>query len=83
MLASCNTTNNKATYNRTEDSLILVKMINERERGMKTQNMEPVMAQFSDDATFINGDGFYLANKKEIEEFHNALKKAIRLVIIT
>jgi hypothetical protein len=74
--ASCTTSNDKVSLNAAKDSLILVKMVKERERGMQAQNMEPVMAQFADDATFINGDGFYLANKKEISEFHNALKKS-------
>ena len=38
--------------------------------------MTIVMSQFAEDATFINGDGYYLANKSEIGEFHNALKKS-------
>jgi uncharacterized protein (TIGR02246 family) len=59
----------------TKDSLTLTKMVHERESAMKTKNIPAVMAQFSDDATFINGDGYYLANKKEIEEFHKALTR--------
>jgi hypothetical protein len=75
-IVSCNTTSDRVLYSSAQDSLMLLKMVHERERGMKEQNMEPVMAQFADDATFINGDGFYLANKKEISEFHYALKKS-------
>ncbi len=48
-------------------------MINERENAMKKKNIDAVMAQFSDDATFINGEGYYLANKAEITAFHKGL----------
>ena len=34
------------------------------------------MAQFSDDATFINGEGYYLANKAEIAAFHKGLTQS-------
>ena len=69
ILYSCNTGSNDTglKYNSTEDSLALVKMVNERETAMKKKDIHAVMAQFSDDATFINGEGYYCANKAEIE----------------
>jgi uncharacterized protein (TIGR02246 family) len=42
---------------------------------MKTKDINKVMSQFSDDATFINSDGYFLANKKEIAAFHKALSQ--------
>ncbi len=73
-LYSCNTDNkNDSNYDRTDDSLILVKMVNARESAMKKKDIPAVIEQFSDDATFINGDGFYCANKAEIDAFHKNL----------
>jgi len=51
-------------------------MVHDRESAMKIKNIDAVMTQFSDDATFINGDGYYLANKAEIEEFHKGLTQS-------
>jgi ketosteroid isomerase-like protein len=48
-------------------------MVNARENAMKKKDINAVMAQFSDDATFINGEGYYLANKVEIAAFHKGL----------
>jgi uncharacterized protein (TIGR02246 family) len=45
-------------------------MVRDRETAMKNKDLESVMKQFSDDATWINSEGFYYANKKEIETFH-------------
>ena len=75
ILYSCNTGSNDTglKYNSTADSLALVKMVNERETAMKKKDIPAVMVQFSDDATFINGEGYYCANKAEIEEFHKGL----------
>ena len=74
-LYSCGTNYNDPVvkYNSTDDSLNLVKMINVREKAMKKKDLNAVMAQFSDDATFINGGGYYYANKMEIEAFHKGL----------
>jgi hypothetical protein len=58
---------------RIEDSLTLLKMINVRENAMKQKDIIAVMTQFSDDATFINSEGYFCMNKKEIEKFHNNL----------
>lgn len=77
-LNSCgsNNTEIKETNNSTSDSIILMKMINERENAMKKKDIDAVMAQFSDDATFINGEGYYLANKAEIAAFHKGLTQS-------
>jgi len=74
---SCDNSNNIGMkYNLMNDSLALVKMVNERENAMKKKDIGVVMAQFSDDATFINGEGYYLANKTEIAEFHKGLTQS-------
>lgn len=74
---SCNNSNDiKVKYNSMNDSLTLVKMVNERENAMKKKDIDAVMAQFSDDATFINGEGYYLANKEEIAAFHKGLTQS-------
>ena len=75
LLCSCdpNKADRDAKINSTNDSLALVKMVNERENAMKKKDLATVMAQFSDDATFINAAGYYCANKDEIEKFHDGL----------
>jgi hypothetical protein len=50
-------------------------MVSERATAMEKRDIASVMAQFSDDATFINSAGYYLANKAEIEMFHNSLPR--------
>jgi hypothetical protein len=72
--SSCNTkTTNSAINNLPDDSLTLVKMVLVREKAMKIKDISTIMTQFSDDATFINSQGYYCANKSEIEKFHNEL----------
>jgi uncharacterized protein (TIGR02246 family) len=58
-----------------DDSLVLVEMVHARTNTMKKKDINAVMKQFSDDATFINSDGYFLANKGEITEFHKALSQ--------
>lgn len=69
----CKSNNINPISNSTNDSLILVNMVNERETAMKEKNIPTIMSQFSDDATFINSGGYYSADKKEIENFHSRL----------
>jgi uncharacterized protein (TIGR02246 family) len=78
LLYSCGTDSNDTSvkYNSTDDSLALVKMVNERETAMKKKDIRTVIAQFSEDATFINGEGYYCANKTEIEAFHKGLTQS-------
>ena len=73
---SDNHTKAKETNSSTGDSLILVEMVHTRENAMKKKDIGAVMAQFSDDATFINGEGYYLANKEDIADFHRALTQS-------
>jgi len=72
-LSSCSNNKSDAKYDQANDSLTLIMMARDRESAMRNKNITAVMAQFSDDATFINGGGFYFANKKEITEFHKNL----------
>jgi uncharacterized protein (TIGR02246 family) len=76
LLNSCGNTEIKETNSSTSDSIILVKMVHVRETAMKKKDMDAVMAQFSDDATFINGEGYFLANKAEIAAFHKGLTQS-------
>jgi hypothetical protein len=75
LLCSCeiNKTDSDAKSSENKDSITLVNMVKEREFAMKNKDIPSVMSQFSDDATFINSAGYYLANKKEIENFHDNL----------
>ncbi|MGX1928319.1 nuclear transport factor 2 family protein [Flagellimonas sp. 2504JD4-2] len=52
------------------DSLSLVGMIQDREKAMITKNIDLVMPQFSEDATWINSQGYFFEGKKELEKFH-------------
>lgn len=73
-ICSCGTPSDNTVIHKSEnDSLVLVQMVNERENAMKNKDIPAIMKQFSDDATFINAAGYYNANKKEIEFFHNNL----------
>jgi uncharacterized protein (TIGR02246 family) len=81
LFSSCNTDSQNSVDSHsnnhfTEDSLTLVKMVNERETAMKKKDLATVMTQFSEDATFINSAGFYFADKKEIEKFHHGLTQS-------
>jgi hypothetical protein len=74
---SCDNSNDTGVkYSSMDDSLTLVKMVHARENAMKKKDISAVMAQFSDDATFINGEGYYLANKEEIADFHKGLTQS-------
>jgi len=77
-LNSCgnNNTEVKETNSSTSDSLLLIEMVHARETAMKKKDIGAVIAQFSDDATFINGEGYYLANKAEIAAFHKGLTQS-------
>ncbi len=52
------------------DSLSLVRMIQDREKAMISKNVDLVMPQFSEDATWINSQGYLFEGKKELEKFH-------------
>ena len=75
LLYSCDN-DTSVKHSSTDDSSALVNMVNKREIAMKKKDIPAVMAQFSEDATFINGEGYYCANKAEIEEFHKGLTQS-------
>lgn len=52
------------------DKQKIEKMIAVRERGMIEKDLAPVMNQFSENATWINSQGYYFEGKPEIEKFH-------------
>lgn len=52
------------------DSLILEGMIQTRERSMIHKEIQPVMAQFSEDITWINSQGYFFKGIEEIRNFH-------------
>ena len=72
---SCGLTNSGTSKkdSHANDSLMLIEMVHTRSEAMKKKDIDAVMSQFSDDATFINSDGYFLANKAEIGAFHKAL----------
>src|SRR5687767_1171749 len=55
------------------DSLTLVKMVNEREAAMSRKDLKTVVEQFDSLATFINGGGFYYDGIDEIKDFHRSM----------
>ncbi|MCB0277855.1 MAG: nuclear transport factor 2 family protein [Calditrichaeota bacterium] len=55
------------------DSLILLQMIASRERAMIEKDIETAMSQFSDDATWINSQGYYFEGKSDVRNFHRML----------
>ncbi len=71
-----NNTEASKKNNLKKDSLILIKMVHVRESAMKKKDIDAVMTQFSHDATFINGEGYYLASKAEIAAFHKGLTQS-------
>jgi hypothetical protein len=52
------------------DSLALLNMVKAREAAMINRDLPTVMAQFDNDATFINGGGYYYGTSDEISRFH-------------
>jgi uncharacterized protein (TIGR02246 family) len=55
------------------DSARLAEMIAVRETAMIEKDIDTAMAQFSDDATWINSQGYYFEGKQHVVEFHNML----------
>ena len=55
------------------DSLEISKMILEREQAMINKDIQIVMFQFSDSATWINSQGYYFEGKNNVSKFHNML----------
>jgi len=55
------------------DALLLTDMIAVREKAMIEKDIDTAMSQFSDDATWINSQGYYFEGKQNVVEFHNML----------
>lgn len=60
---------------RASDSLALAQMIAVREQAMIDRNLPLALAQFADDATWINSQGYYFVGKDEIAKFHGMLAR--------
>jgi uncharacterized protein (TIGR02246 family) len=48
-------------------------MIEEHIEAMRTKNMSLFSSQFSDDAVWVNTDGYYYAGKQAIADYHKGL----------
>ncbi len=60
-------------YSISADSLQLAHMISGREKAMIEKDIQSAMSQFTDDATWINSQGYFFEGKKNVREFHNML----------
>ena len=59
--------------NQKRDSIELVEMISARERAMIQKDIKLAMDQFSEDATWINSQGYYFEGKDNVSKFHSML----------
>lgn len=55
------------------DSTALLKMIDEREKAMIKKDIRKAISQFSDNATWINSQGYFFKGKEEVKKFHAML----------
>ena len=55
------------------DSLAIAQMISVREKAMITKNIKAAMDQFSENATWINSQGYFFEGKEEVAKFHGML----------
>jgi len=55
------------------DSLQLLEMISIREKSMIEKDIATAMSQFSQDATWINSQGYFFEGKYNVLKFHNML----------
>lgn len=55
------------------DKQKISKMITTREKAMISKNLEPIMDQFSENATWINSQGYYFEGKAVIKDFHKMM----------
>jgi uncharacterized protein (TIGR02246 family) len=51
----------------------LTNMVTQRERAMQAKNASQAMEQFSDDATWVNSQGYYFEGKSAVAKFHAML----------
>jgi uncharacterized protein (TIGR02246 family) len=55
------------------DTEALTNMVIQREHAMQAKDATLAMQQFSDDATWINSQGYYFEGKSAVAKFHNLL----------
>ena len=74
LLLSCDQSNtaDAATPDRA-DTLVLADMIKVREKAMIEKDIDTAMSQFSDDATWVNSQGYFFEGKQNVLEFHSML----------
>ena len=58
---------------RSADSLLITRMIAVREQAMIGKDLPAALAQFADDVTWINSQGYYFVGKREVAKFHGML----------
>ncbi len=74
ILSSCdNKRELSSMYNSHLDSLEIIKMISEREKWMIKRDVELVVSQFDENATWINSQGYFFQGRNEIKKFHAML----------
>ncbi|MBO0320759.1 nuclear transport factor 2 family protein [Muricauda sp. CAU 1633] len=75
LLFSCQNPQKKIQGENTssKDSIQLVQMILDREKAMVQKDMGLAMARFTEDATWINSQGYYFEGKHELQKFHNMM----------
>jgi len=61
------------TNTREQDSLELIQMVADRETAMIQKDMALAMGRFTEDATWINSQGYYFEGKEELEKFHGMM----------
>ncbi|HMB65070.1 MAG TPA: nuclear transport factor 2 family protein [Eudoraea sp.] len=55
------------------DSLTIAKMISTRETAMIHKDIEAAMDQFTEEATWINSQGYYFEGRENVSKFHGML----------
>ncbi|MCK5443354.1 MAG: hypothetical protein KAJ23_15825 [Maribacter sp.] len=77
LLVSCGYNNSSSAteknYNASGDSLAIAQMISIREQSMINKDIKLAMGQFSEDATWINSQGYYFEGKNNVSKFHSML----------
>ena len=73
---SCKSDRSNAIYNDSDlksDSLEIIKMISIREKAMINKDVQTAIAQFSEQVSWINSQGYFFEGKDNVSKFHNML----------
>lgn len=73
IISACNTDRTVPLQAPGDEEAALISLVRERERAMVEKDIDAVMAQFADDATWINSQGYYFEGKQRVEGFHRML----------